>query len=65
MTETTLSTAPGADITSERPVVVLGAGPAGLTAGYLLAKHGKPVIILESTDQVGGIARTQIRNGYR
>src|SRR5437763_13969224 len=65
MTETTLSTAPGADITSERPVVVLGAGPAGLTAGYLLAKQGKPVIILESTDQVGGIARTQIRNGYR
>ena len=45
---------PGADITPERPVLVLGAGPAGLTAGYLLAKQGKPVIVLESTDQVVG-----------
>ncbi len=57
--------ASGAEITSEHPVVVLGAGPAGLTAGYLLAKQGKPVIVLESTDAVGGIARTQVRDGYR
>ena len=57
--------APGAEITPEHPVVVLGGGPAGLTAGYLLAKQGKPVIVLESTDQVGGIARTEVRDGYR
>ncbi len=57
--------APGSDITPERPVVALGGGPAGLTAGYLLAKQGKPVIVLESTDQVGGIARTEVRDGYR
>jgi protoporphyrinogen oxidase len=56
---------PGSDITPERPVVVLGGGPAGLTAGYLLAKQGKPVVVLESTDQVGGIARTEVRDGYR
>jgi len=55
----------GADITAEHPVLVLGGGPAGLTAGYLLAKHGKPVIVLESTGQVGGIARTEVRDGYR
>ncbi|HUE29156.1 MAG TPA: FAD-dependent oxidoreductase, partial [Solirubrobacteraceae bacterium] len=55
----------GADITPERPVVALGGGPAGLTAGYLLAKQGKSVIVLESTDQVGGIARTDVREGYR
>ena len=55
----------GADITAERPVVVLGGGPAGLTAGYLMSKQGKPVIVLESTDQVGGIARTEVRDGYR
>src|ERR1700758_870057 len=53
------------DITPERPVVVLGGGPAGLTAGYLLAKQGKAVIVLESTDQVGGIARTEVKDGYR
>ncbi len=55
----------GAEITPERPVVALGGGPAGLTAGYLLSKAGKPVIVLESTDQVGGIARTEVRDGYR
>jgi len=67
MSETSPSTASamGAEITSERPVVVIGGGPAGLTAGYLLAKQGKPVVVLESTDQVGGIARTEVRDGYR
>src|SRR5436305_4640199 len=70
MSESTSSPRPdtagfGADITSERPVVALGGGPAGLTAGYLLAKQGKPVIVLASTDQVGGIARTEVRDGYR
>jgi protoporphyrinogen oxidase len=66
-TSTPASGAPerGAEIRRERPVVVIGAGPAGLTAGYLLAKQGKPVIVLESTDQVGGIARTEVRDGYR
>jgi protoporphyrinogen oxidase len=67
MPETTETTpAPrGSEITAEHPVLVLGGGPAGLTAGYLLAKQGKPVIVLESTDQVGGIARTEVRDGYR
>ena len=54
-----------AEITPEHPVVVLGAGPAGLTAGYRLAQEGKPVVVLESTDQVGGLARTEVREGYR
>jgi protoporphyrinogen oxidase len=67
MTDTTSSSAPVPDppITPEHPVVVLGGGPAGLTAAYQLAKQGKPVIVLESSEYLGGIARTQVRDGYR
>ncbi|HEY1277041.1 MAG TPA: NAD(P)/FAD-dependent oxidoreductase, partial [Thermoleophilaceae bacterium] len=49
----------------ERPVAVLGGGPAGLTAGYLLARQGRPVIVFEAEDQVGGLAKTEVRDGYR
>jgi protoporphyrinogen oxidase len=49
----------------KRPVAVLGGGPAGLTAGYLLARKGVPVIVLEAEDQVGGLAKTEVRDGYR
>ncbi|HEX8102272.1 MAG TPA: NAD(P)/FAD-dependent oxidoreductase [Solirubrobacteraceae bacterium] len=49
----------------ERPVAVLGGGPAGLTAGYRLAQQGRPVVVFEAEDQVGGIAKTEVRDGYR
>jgi protoporphyrinogen oxidase len=48
-----------------KPVAVLGGGPAGLTAGYLLARKGVPVIVFEAEDQVGGIAKTEVRDGFR
>ena len=51
---------------STKPFVVIGGGPAGLTAGYLLAKAGKKVVVLEADDQVGGIAKTVVDpDGYR
>lgn len=47
-------------------VAIIGAGPAGLTAGYLLSKEGMPVTVLEADpDYVGGIARTAQYKGYR
>ena len=45
--------------------LVLGAGPAGLTAGYLLGKAGRDVTVLEAEAQVGGLAKTVERDGYR
>lgn len=38
----------------ERDVVIVGAGPAGLTAALELKKAGKSVAILEARDRVGG-----------
>jgi len=46
-------------------VLVCGAGPAGLTAAYLLAKRGVSVTVLESSDTVGGISQTAQYKGYR
>src|SRR4051794_41792214 len=46
-------------------IVVIGAGPAGLTASYCLHKHGVASTILEADDQVGGISRTAQRDGWR
>jgi protoporphyrinogen oxidase len=46
-------------------VVVIGAGPAGLTAAYELGKRGGTATVLEADDVVGGISRTVERDGYR
>ena len=46
-------------------VVIVGAGPAGLTAAFELARLGKTCTVLEADDQVGGISRTAERDGWR
>lgn len=53
---------------NERPSVgtaVLGAGPAGLTAAYVLAQRGAEGAVFEADSTVGGIARTVEFDGYR
>jgi protoporphyrinogen oxidase len=50
--------------TSDKHVVVIGAGPAGLTAAYDLAKFGVKCAILEKDGIVGGLARTEQYRGY-
>ena len=44
---------------------VLGAGPAGLTAAYVLGLRGVPAAVYEADGTVGGIAKTVEYNGYR
>ena len=45
--------------------VVIGGGPAGLTAAYLLSKKGYRVTVLEGDSILGGISRTAQYKGYR
>ncbi len=45
--------------------LVIGAGPAGLTAAYELTKRGAPVTVVEGDAMVGGISRTAVREGWR
>lgn len=39
-------------------VAIIGAGPAGITAGYELSKHNISVDIFESSSSVGGMSKT-------
>lgn len=50
---------------SEGVPVVIGAGPAGLTAARELVSRGVAPTIFEATDSVGGISRTVVRDGWR
>jgi protoporphyrinogen oxidase len=46
-------------------VAIIGAGPAGLTAAYLLSKNNVPVTVLEADPvYVGGISRTATYKGF-
>lgn len=49
----------------QQRVVIIGAGPAGLTAAYELARRKVAVTVLEQDQQVGGIARTVNYRGFR
>jgi protoporphyrinogen oxidase len=47
-----------------KAAVIIGAGPAGLTAAHELSEHGVPAVVLEADSIVGGIARTVNYKGY-
>ena len=46
-------------------IVIIGAGPAGLTAAYELSRSGATSTVLEADDMVGGISRTVQRDRWR
>ena len=49
---------------NQKKVVIIGAGPAGLTAAYQLCKEGVRSVVLEKDAVVGGISRTVNYKGY-
>ena len=51
--------------TSERSFLVIGGGPAGLTAAYELTRLGFRPCVLEKDEIVGGLARTQTYKGFQ
>ena len=48
------------------PVVIIGAGPAGLTAAYELSAHNcKSLVVEKDSKYVGGLAKTMRFKGFR
>ena len=47
-----------------KQVIIIGAGPAGLAAGFKLSEQNLKPIILEKDSQVGGLSRTVKYKGY-
>lgn len=45
-------------------VAVIGAGLTGLTAAYCLKQRGLRVVVYESNDRIGGVVRSERRDGY-
>ena len=49
---------------NKRRVIIIGAGPGGLTAGMLLASKGFEVQVFEKQDYIGGRNGPLKMNGY-
>lgn len=49
---------------TNKETIIIGGGPAGLTAAYELTRHQIRPVVLEKLDKVGGIARTENYKGY-
>ncbi len=52
------------NLSKPKKIVVIGGGPAGLTAAYSLCKKGIESVVLEKDDVVGGLSRTVNYSGY-
>ena len=55
----------GAPSEQLEPLIIVGAGPAGLTAAYELTHHGVRPIVLDQDSRVGGLAQTVEHRGFR
>lgn len=48
-----------------QPIIIIGAGMAGLTCAVHLQQAGRNVLLLEASDGVGGRVRTDVVDGFR
>src|SRR5438046_5946770 len=55
---------PEADV-EEFDTIVIGGGQAGLSAGYYLRKRGRPFLILDANERIGGSWRTRTWSSLR
>jgi len=46
-------------------IIIIGSGLGGLTCGYILAKNGFRVTVLEKNSQLGGCLQTFVRRGVK
>lgn len=56
MTQTNQMAAADFDLATQKPIVMLGAGCAGLAAARRLTNRGQSVVLIEKADHVGGLA---------
>ena len=49
----------------EKRVLIMGGGPAGLAAGYMLSQRQIRNVVFEKGNTVGGIAKTIVKGDYR
>jgi protoporphyrinogen oxidase len=48
-----------------KSTVIIGAGPAGLTAAYELGRHGASALVIDASSEMGGISRTVSYKDFR
>ena len=52
------------NLSQNTPILIIGAGPSGIAAMYELSRHGRPVLLIEESERLGGIARTENYLGF-
>ncbi len=58
------SAPPPPSMPTAKPVAVIGAGPAGLSAAMALSHRGIPVVLFERSSRVGGKVNSHRENGF-
>ncbi len=48
-----------------KKTIIIGAGSAGLAAGWELSRNGQPVLLVEKEKEVGGLCQTFDLDGYK